>query len=149
MNHPNPDRCKDLGALFLMIDGEPSKKELRMMKIDWPNKNLDNNVEGACGTAACHAGWFAWASEKNNEFDGSFGMAADKLAKFIGVDDRETLQSWAGNNWFLWGNKDGRWMFEGYWCFSTDGRVPTLKDIGIHWLKVAERIENHINGVPQ
>jgi len=148
MKHPDPDRCRELGTLFLMIDAEPTTKEVNMGEISWPNDNLNSNTRIGCGTQACHAGWFAWGCDIDNlcgthnvrSFD--YEDSADKMAIFLGQDDMESLKDWADDNQGLWGNDCGVYLFSSNSSIK-DQDIITLKDIGIHWLKVADRIEAH------
>ncbi len=151
MNHPNPERCRELGTFFLIIDGEPTMKEIRMGEASWPNEKLDKNSRHGCGTQACHAGWFGWGCGVDhlvpgprNGFENDYVYQANKIAQFVGVKNSNYLESWAETNPRLWGNGYGVSMFCGRHAFGENlGEQPTIKQIGIHWLKVADRIEAH------
>jgi len=148
MKHPNPERCRELGTLFLMIDEEPSEKRVNMMNGSWPNETLD--TIGECGTVSCHAGWLAWGmgADTNATNGKGFMHYAHILAEFVGKDSANDLTVWAATNTGLWGNENGGGMFHDSYAFSNrtenePWRATTLKEIGIHWLKVADRIEAH------
>lgn len=132
--HPNPDRCDELGMLFLSLWEENSE-----LKV-----NMNDGSFSECGTVACHAGWFAVANNKEQGYNRGakryydYEDAAKELSVFIGM---KYLETWAHSNPSLWGNPWGLSMFLNKRTFKKGGNV-TLKDIGIHWLKVAERIRS-------
>ena len=124
----------------------------QMLSLDRQNVcDMGNTKFNACGTVACHAGWFAVANNKSRAFrvtapDGKyygFNDAADEMARFLGFQGQICLLDWASGNPELWGNKNGGVMFSSDSAFgkSTSKNVISLKEISNHWRKVAERLE--------
>lgn len=97
-----------------------------------------------CGTIACHGGWWAVANKiKTNDYaDG-----AKHMAQTLGFEDVTALKVWAHRNPQIWGNYHGGDMFQSRLAFGVEPYEEiTLKDIGNHWLGVAERYKQaHLN----
>lgn len=135
---PNPDRCRELGMIFLSLaESEPPECKVDMYESSY----------WACGTVACHAGWFGVSQlGKRNYRRYSYDKAADDMARFLDCECSYSLRNWAQRNPSLWGNDAGDGMFgTGFDFFRKPFGVmkPTLKHIGKHWLKVADRIEEN------
>lgn len=129
----NAERARELGTLFLFMHESEPGAEVNMLKYTFHQ----------CGTIACHAGWFAVANGKDWDPDYSFSDAANEMAQFLGFGNRDGLESWAKNNPALWGNDFGDVMFSRWAAFSPNLKLPkTLETIGLHWLGVADRIED-------
>ena len=119
---------------------------LGMAFIGLHEEDSDNQVEMAtgqfkvCGTIACHAGWHSIMMNKSRTEEFTFTDAAIEMAKYLEFKDDRDLEYWAAINKKLWGNKNGKYMFLSPQAFGRTYNV-TLKDIGLHWLKVADRCE--------
>jgi len=138
--HPNPDRCEELGMLFLSIHNYNSKKpEVDMLNGSW------DSTDSVCETVACHAGWFAWGTNKIHIFTVySYKNAADEMSEFLKSRwCKGNLECWAQDNPTIWGNRDGDGMFVEEEAFGVSENL-TLEVIGKHWLKVAARIREAI-----
>jgi len=155
MEHPDPNKCRELGMLFLgLVESEPPKCRVNMSK----------GVYKSCGTSACHAGWFGVTQIKGapkesryrdgglQTVDESFGYAgaASKMARFLGKSDKLSLKNWAKNNPDLWGNDNGEQMFSDSvsrgnpFLPGQPLRDIKLKDIAMHWFAVGDRIEQRL-----
>jgi len=139
------DKARTLGTLFLYIAESEPESELNM----W-----ETNFEHLCGTVACHAGWFGIANNKSATESDSFEDEANEMAKFLGFKDSGTftrrapfkqLEQWAAYNAELWGNDYGEDMFTIYAAFSPPTNYlltrATIKDVGLYWIAVGDRIE--------
>lgn len=139
MKHPNPDKIDILAETFLNLHESVPKAT----KVEMGEPNFQK-----CRTIACHAGWFGLARSKfSNGY--SYEDSADDMAKFLGIVNRFELKDWAENNPDLWGNHDGDGMFCSAHAFGKGlayyksvwkYKPLTLKHIGNHWAKVADRI---------
>lgn len=139
------ESMKTLGMTFLaMFEADP----LAQVDMGEPSWNLGE--ANLCGSPACHAGWFAVARNqeqdkitKNGVKHYNFHHSAKEMAVFLGFDSEQDLENWAFENPTLWGNTYGGGMFSDRSAFLPgEGRQPTLKEIGKHWLKVASRCES-------
>ena len=141
------ENMRILGMTFLnLAESEPAECKVDMSEV---------YAEPVCETVACHAGWWAVAITKGTKFDRSlcynymgpirFGFsykyAAASMAQFLGFNDMDSLQNWARDNSNLWGNVHGCYMFLNPKAFKCTPETITLKKIGLHWLKVADRCE--------
>lgn len=134
MKHPNPERCRDLGMTFLFLAESSPKAKVHM---------IDGSFH-PCGTSACHAGWFAIARGLKRTFGSkkyNFLSSATDMANFLGFKDWDFLRCWADDFPNLWGNGNGSSMFCDSDAFNCRNEEPTLEEIGIHWLNVADMIE--------
>jgi len=121
MTHPIPDRCRELGTLFLCIDAEPSEKSVNMFVGTRPSADLSpRQVEGMhfCGTTSCFAGWFDWAKGNDPTTPKEWADCATELAKFVGEIGSYQLKTWAEENPVLWGNEFGYKMFTNRKAFA-------------------------------
>lgn len=131
------EKMRVLGMTFLFLD------------IEGPNVNKVNMLSGSfhpCGTHACHAGFFAIANNKENDIDYSFNDSAGEMAQYLGFKKSRDLELWALENPKMWGNNYGEHMFCTSYSFMKTFDTITLKDIGLHWLKVADRCEESLKG---
>lgn len=131
MKHPNPSKVRELANIFLTLANERPDAEVDMGEYKF----------NSCCTIACHAGWFGIAMGKECGYDYGFSNSAEEMANFLGFDNRWRLEIWARDNPKLWGNRYGLDMFSDREAFGLKDREPTLKEIGKHWHKVANRIE--------
>jgi len=108
-----------------------------------------------CGSSHCHAGWYLIARHIDGGLpsDGrlwntSYSLGIDAMADDLGAVSSRELVSWAADNPAVWGNPYGRRMFDWEGAFTPGGkeRAETLKDICDHWLEVADRLEEVLNG---
>ena len=134
MKHPNAKKVQVLGMVFLTLHEAYPYAEV----------NMATAYQGSCGSPACHAGWFNVALGLG-EVISNYMYGADRMAAYLGFANGEHLQYWAENNPKLWGNHFGYSMFSsslafGKLMFSNDTDLLTVKDIGNHWLKVADRL---------
>ena len=122
-------------------------------------------IRHECGTTACFAGWYAFASmqEADREWDGNqfttahqalmnretnlevvFGDGAQKLAADLGFTSHQDLERWARDHPELWGNGGGEHMFASANAFEypeASDRQIQLLDIVNHLRGVADRVE--------
>jgi len=131
MNKLNIEAARDMGMLFLNLH-ESGNAKVDMREVDFQ----------ACGTVACHAGWYAISRGLSWCVDCHFAHAADGMAKELGFEGRKSLEHYFEESPELWGNN----LAEGMFCldeaFGNRKDEPlTLEDIGLHWLKVADRCE--------
>lgn len=134
-----------LGMTFLALDVE-SKCFAKDTCSPEPTVDMMDVKYEPCGTIACHAGWFGIAADikdtptfARNGF-GMFHEAIPTLARHLGFETRADIEDWASENHKLWGNLRGAAMFNDEEAFGKTHSV-TLKDIGLHWLKVAARVK--------
>ena len=128
MNHPNIENIRILADTFLILhESGAGKVDMQELKYDY-----------ACGTVACHAGWFGIAYGKGSYFFDS----ASWMAKFLGFSWHYHLRRWAKSNPEIWGNEDGDRIFSDSLAFATTPEKLTLEKVGIHWHKVADRLES-------
>ncbi len=123
------EKARHVGMTFLLLAASRPKAEVDM---------AEGRFE-VCGTVACHAGWFAVANGESRANGWSFCSAADYMARELGFADQYDLETWATDK-SLWGNNKGAYMFIDKMAFDVKDRL-TLKRIGRHWLKVADRVE--------
>jgi len=140
--HPNVAKCRELGMLFLNLHESDPACRVEMGETRF----------SLCGTAACHAGWFQVSKGRSWGFLNNIGYeeGSRDIARFLGFYGKHPegkLESWAEDNPDLWGNKDGDGMFCSSDAFYSTPPTLTkphnmsIKHIGLHWLKVADRIE--------
>lgn len=128
------ERMRELGNIFLKLH-----KERPDAKVDMTEHRFH-----PCGTTACHAGWFAaYNGDDSKAACKNFMSAKREMAKFLYFDTDMNLEMWAEQNWDIWGNYSGGYMFysKGAFGFYDEDNELTLKDIGNHWLGVADRYE--------
>lgn len=131
------DKFRDLGTLFLHIHEGNPRAQVNMMTCH----------VSECGTAACHAGWFYWVTEKDlngiqPDMVKRFQYGKERIADFLGFEDSEELTDWAGYHQELLGSRHGANMFHDRLYRNTPfGENPTLETIAHFWLETAERIE--------
>ena len=145
------ERMRELGTLFLHI--AESETETRKNHLDMGEPTMVDEEqaypEDVCGTVACHGGWADWLLPSvikktylDYSCDVDFEVGHDKISHFIGM---ENLTRFMSSFHEIWGNRHGCRMFESseafYSMHQTKHRKVTLKDVGIHWLKVADRYE--------
>ena len=114
-----------------------------------------------CGTVACHAGWYALMTIKEQEWHfseylgceylktsnpGCMGMGFTygkiKMALDLGFPCADRLEDWAQANPEIWGNAFGNRMFGSTEAFGKDERCNvTLAEIADHWHRVSDRLE--------
>ncbi len=128
-------RMRILGMTFLGLFHDNRDNEVNMSEIGFE----------ACGTIACHAGWFAISRNLSRSCIDRITVqtSGDDMAKYLGFSNRDELEIFMKLNPEIWGNKNGGGMFCHHEAFLTDlDSTPlTLEVIGEHWLKVADRIE--------
>ncbi len=136
MKHPDPEKCRQLGQIFLDLHIKKPEAEVDMLETKF----------NQCGTVACHAGWYAVARGLNLTVDYNFQSSSDDMAKYLGLEGGYELRQWANANNKLWGNRDGYFLFSSSDAFGVDSlsyKPLTLDKIGNHWLAVADRIESY------
>lgn len=131
MKHPNIENIRVLADTFLLLSESDPEAKVNMKDAEFH----------PCGTTACHAGWFAVSQGKESAYNYGFMDAAKEMARFLGFNGHHELTDWVEDNRKLWGNRYGARMFGGREAFGLEDREPTLKEIGEHWLAVADRIE--------
>ena len=160
-----------------LIDGHPHPEAIRAA-MDRLEKvataaghpivemNEGRIMRHACGTSACHGGWYviakmeemdiAWSDQIAISYEVpvrpstvlpntmnaiTFDEGADLLARDLGFRLSFHLRDWADMYPDLWGNIHGSAMFIAGYAFGIEGRSPTTRDIINHWRGVADRIE--------
>lgn len=119
-------RCRIVGMTFLNLHEQ------------WKGiAEVNMNEPHVCGTVACHGGW--WAIDQGTE--GDYEDGAESIARFLGFLSYFDLEDWAHEHPDLWGNENGWSMFCDESAFDCTDENITLWKIGVHWLKVAERVE--------
>lgn len=132
MKHLKIENIRILADTFLLLHEDGGKVYMRQTYFH------------PCGTVACHAGWFAVARGKKLDYGKSYTYmsSADEMAKFLGLKSFDNLPEWAHKNPKIWGNHRGEFMFSRPIAFGKrENQELTLKDIGIHWHKIADRLE--------
>jgi len=145
-NKLNFKNARILGDFFLNIQESAPSAKIDMQDTRWSGSD--------CGTTGCHAGWFAWARSKVHfvDYDHAnikyyvYNYSANEMAEFLGFEDRYELEYWGENNEKIWGNSFGDDMFTSAKAFGKENCNDSLslKTIGLHWLKVADRAENFL-----
>jgi len=109
-----------------------------------------------CGTIHCFAGWYGVAHpEMFDEHDNYWGYAtpATIISNLLGFAHSTLLEEWCYDNPTLWGNKNGKYMFNSVRAFlpedsAEDIYIRSRTIITLHiiaqWLyDVAERVDKH------
>lgn len=110
--------------------------------------HMGSNV--ACGTIACHAGWYELATRYKRRLlvrgNPMLYMSEDLNLSQVGEEFEFCIPIlyWAYKNPKVWGNEDGRLMYAQPKAFSHPERRPDgakkLQDIVDHWKEVYERL---------
>ena len=62
-----------------------------------------------CGTIACHGGFGLCILGNEKELRQNFVYGADLIAKYLGFEGTTQLETWAEENYYIWGNGYG-WL---------------------------------------
>ena len=146
--HPTPEACRKVAAMFQSVCddyGDTFKLLMSQDKIKpiWdPELEDAPTVANACGTIACHAGAYWLAKKGIDAYYNDFELGEKAMAKDLGFHEKRDLLDWAGDNSWVWGNIDGRFMFLSDEAFpARHGPHVTLPEIAEHWRTVADRLE--------
>lgn len=148
----------ELGRMFINLSDD---NHMDSNNLDFELSHVDyDNVEplNHCSTVACHGGWGSVLLIGEEEYGfPSFDAGAVAIAEFLGFesdpgrerDADDVFLYWADRRPDMWGNDQGLSMFscDGYRAFGfMAGESISIKDIGKHYLKVGERINNYNEG---
>lgn len=127
----DPEKMRVIGMTFLFLHEDMPEGEVNMMRTKFH----------PCGTVACHAGWFALARGLKSTCEYGYSDSASDMAKYLGFEDRASLEKYFFEDEALWGNPDADGMFCFWAAFGGSRAELTLETIGLHWLQVADRVE--------
>ncbi len=140
MKHPNIKKVRRLADTFLFLHEKYEKyKKGRRTAVNMRECRV--NEDHKCGTVHCHAGW--WAIGRMNLKESlSYSDGSSDMAKYLGFGNYvDELENWAQDNPKIWGNTEGVHMFSNANSFDAEWCNINLKKIGMHWHKVANRLE--------
>lgn len=102
-----------------------------------------NNVDYACGSIHCAAGWFAIGTKLHLTGWVNHGDGKREMAKMLGFDDDSELKYWASENQEIWGNEYPLLMFSKAIAYYHPTKRPlgaqNLRHIYDHLMEVYER----------
>lgn len=131
--NPNWERVQELADTFYILYMALPEAVLNMKFPASPSELH------SCGTPACHAGWFSFCN--GTKANSSFLKGADSMARHLGFSSKEILEFWAKTRMDIWGNGEREMMFYTNEAFGKESYdTITLKDIYLHWQKVANRL---------
>lgn len=142
------DNFKAIGLDFIRLHDENNlSNEHLNFSVGEPPLDEDNNPlqpgDNLCDSVACHGGWGAFLYGERLNYDlYVFQYGAYEIAKKLGFDSVAHYERWADENADIWGNYYGIYMFSsiGHLAFGKTQYACTLRDIGMHYLGVGERI---------
>lgn len=157
MHHPTAEQVEQVAKRFERV-ADTYIGEVRMLETHVLRK-------GACGTVACHAGWYMVAKGeeagtlgewregevsgvylKDRDPERGWHVGAEEMARDLGFECLPELPGWAHAHPHLWGNAWGEKMFNNACAFTGEGdpEVPggtlSLRDVAEHWRAVARRV---------
>lgn len=145
--HPHSENIFNVGMLFLMGWYGLERPVVAMGRSGYTPSEINK-----CGTSACHMGWYGLFKSPTAiegvtaiEETQVYTQGVRYLSKDLGFDEGacfvQGVLNWAESNPKLWGDNRGGNMCQGNSEYHSFGDNPTLESIGIHWLKVAERVK--------
>lgn len=117
------------------------ERHLNMMEPDAKSNSHE------CGTIHCFGGWYAVAACDHNEEYLGYDDGANEMAKHLGLkeegrDGEFSIEDFASNNKYIWGNSRGHLLFISREAFISPSRPDgalTLQHIVDHLEEVRDR----------
>lgn len=162
IRHPNPAAIREaVDKIRQTVEASEGESELEM------SATVIRRNE--CGTVACVCGWYvlAWLQDKGITYgwadyeyypdhkalchtggasDGAivgWEAGASLLGQALGFPTVRGIETWAAAHPELWGNLNGKLMFDDDAAYVPEGEDATIEEVMNHWLGVADRIEAH------